>query len=298
MEITICTKILSMRTALVLIPLLLATLVSAAPTAVTLRPAANMYSKAGVDTDVVSQAIYGTRLEILEETAGWANVRTPDGYTGWMPAGDFRKLKESEPPYASSGRMVRVEALFANLYREPDVTTFAPVLVVPFETKLEVNAEPEDNGARWIRIALADGRLAWVQRGDVTLDDAPIPISALPALGKRFLGLPYLWGGTSTFGYDCSGFVQMLYRRAGVILPRDAQPQADWSGVVAVESKDLRPGDLLFFGSSPKKITHTGMYIGDGEFINATVHEHPVVRIDKLGEPSWTKLLVAARRLK
>ena len=287
-----------MRTALVLVPLLLAAITAASPTAVSLRPAANMYSKAGLDTDVVSQAIYGTRLEILEETTGWANVRTPDEYTGWMPESDFRKLKESEQPYASAGRVVRVEAMFANVYREPDVTTFAPVLVVPFETKLEVNAEPKDNGARWIRVALADGRLAWVQRGDVTLDDAPVSIDALPALGKRFLGLPYLWGGTSAFGYDCSGFVQMLYRRAGIILPRDAQPQADWSGVTAVERKDLRPGDLLFFGSSAKKITHTGLYIGNGEFINATTHEHPVVRIDKLGEPFWSKLLVAARRRK
>ena len=65
MEITICTKILGMRTALVFIPMLLTAMVSAAPTAVSLRPAANMYSKATIDTDVVSQAIYGTRLEIL-----------------------------------------------------------------------------------------------------------------------------------------------------------------------------------------------------------------------------------------
>ena len=70
------------------------------------------------------------------------------------------------------------------------------------------------------------------------------------ALSKTFLGLPYTWGGTSSYGYDCSGFTQMLERRRGVIMPRDAQPQADWSGVVPVERKDLQPGDLLYFGSS------------------------------------------------
>jgi cell wall-associated NlpC family hydrolase len=60
----------------------------------------------------------------------------------------------------------------------------------------------------------------------------------------------------------------------------------------------LRPGDLLYFGRSPEKITHTGMYIGHGQFINATTYQHPVVQISRLKEPRWTKLLVAARRLR
>ena len=90
----------------------------------------------------------------------------------------------------------------------------------------------------------------------------------------------------------------MLCRRRGYSLPRDAQPQADWNGVVPVERKDLQPGDLLYFGSSDKKITHTGIYIGEGKFINATTHETPMVRIDNLDEPYWTKLLVAMRRVK
>jgi hypothetical protein len=276
----------------------LAAIAAASPTAVVLKPVANMYSKPTEDTDVVSQAIYGTRIGILEEKTGWAKVQTPDEYTGWMRESAFRKLKDNEQPYAAAGRVARIESMFANLYREPDVTTYAPVLTVPFETKLEVTGEPKKDGARWLRVGLADGRLAWVQRGDVTLDDAPLPMEAMLGLSKRFLGLPYLWGGTSTYGYDCSGFVQMLYRRMGVILPRDAQPQADWSGVVPVERSALRPGDLLYFGSSDRQISHTGMYLGGGEFINATTHERPIIQIDKLDSPYWTKLLVAARRLK
>ena len=110
---------------------------------------------------------------------------------------------------------------------------------------------------------------------------------------KRFLGLPYTWGGTSSFGYDCSGFAQMLCRRRGVPMPRDAQPQADWSGVAPVERKDLKPGDLLYFGSSAKKITHTGVYLGDGKFIDATTWQTPMVRIDDLNDAHWSRLLVA-----
>jgi SH3-like domain-containing protein len=264
---------------------------------VVVMPVANMYSKPTLETDVVSQAIYGTPVGVLEEQAGWAKVRTPDDYTGWLPDGAFRKLGEGERAYASSGRVAMVESMFAHLYREPDVTTFAPVLTVPFETRLEITEEPKDN-SRWLRASLAGGKTAWVQRGDVTFDTAPLAVDAAIALAKRFLGLPYTWGGTSSYGYDCSGFAQMIYRRMGVLLPRDAGPQAEWSGFVPVKRSNLRPGDLLYFGPSEQHITHTGIYIGRGEFINATTHEHPVIRIDKLGEPHWAKLLVAARRLK
>jgi gamma-D-glutamyl-L-lysine dipeptidyl-peptidase len=118
------------------------------------------------------------------------------------------------------------------------------------------------------------------------------------ALSRKFLGLPYTWGGTSSFGYDCSGFAQMLERRRGVMMPRDAQPQAEWSGVKAVTRQELQPGDLLYFGSSEKRITHTGVYLGGGQFINATTYETPMVRIDNLDEPHWTRLLVAMRRVK
>ena len=266
--------------------------------AVVLDPVANMYSKPDALADVVSQAIYGTPVRILEEQEGWAKVETPDEYMGWIPLAAVRGPRDGEAGYAASGRVARVESLFANLYREPDVTRHEPLLTVPFETRLEVTAEPPEDGARWIRIGLVDGQLAWIARGDVSFDPPHLTLADLPAFSKRFLGLPYLWGGTSTYGYDCSGFVQMLYRRLGVLLPRDAQPQATWHGLAAVERKDLRPGDLLYFGSSDRHITHTGMYLGGGEFINATVHEHPVVRIDRLDDPFWDKLFVAARRLK
>ncbi len=266
--------------------------------AVVLDPVSNMYSKPDALADVVSQAIYGTPVRILEDQEGWAKVETPDEYMGWMPLAAVRGLRDGEAGYAASGRVAEVQSLFANLYREPDVTRHEPLLTVPFETRLEVTAEPPDDGARWIRVGLVDGELAWIARGDVVFDPPHLTPADLPAFSKRFLGLPYLWGGTSTYGYDCSGFVQMLYRRLGVLLPRDAQPQAAFKGFAPVERKDLRPGDLVYFGSSDRHITHTGMYLGGGEFISATVHEHPVVRIDRLDDPFWDKLFVAARRLK
>ena len=266
---------------------------AALPNAVVLRPVTNMYSRASEDADVVSQAIYGANVSVLEQKDGWAHIRTADDYTGWTPLTALLPGK----PYATSGRVGEVQSLFAHIYREANVTRHAPLLTVPFETRLEVVAEPADH-PRWLQVRLPDDRSGWLQAGDVDFDVKPLDVAGMLALSRRFLGLPYTWGGTSSFGYDCSGFAQMLCRRRGINLPRDAQPQADWSGARPVERADLAPGDLLYFGSSDKHITHTGVYLGDGKFIDATTHETPMVRIDDLNDPYWTKLLVAMRRLK
>ena len=90
----------------------------------------------------------------------------------------------------------------------------------------------------------------------------------------------------------------MLVRQRGIILPRDASLQVKWDGVEVVDRKDLQPGDLLYFGDSIHHVTHTGMYIGNGEFIHDTVHERPMVQISRLNDAPWTTLLVAARRVK
>lgn len=263
---------------------------------IVLQPAANVYSGPSEDTDVVSQAIYGSHVTLVEEREEWTRVSMPDDYAGWMRVSALKRVPETEKLYASSGRLAQVEALFANLYREPDVTKHQPLITVPFETRLEVIAEPEKQ-QRWLQVRLPDDRTAWLQRGDVVFDARPLNVKSTIRLARRFLGLPYLWGGTSSYGFDCSGYMQMLYRRRGVMLPRDAAPQAQWSGLRPVTRRKLRPGDLLYFGSSTEKVTHTGMYIGRGRFIHATTWQHPVVQVSRLKEPHWTKLLVGARRV-
>jgi cell wall-associated NlpC family hydrolase len=271
----------------------LALFAAAVPNAVVQQPVTNMYSHPSEDADVVSQAIYGANVAVLEQKEGWAHIRTGDEYLGWTPL----KALIVGPAYPSGGKTAEVQSLFAHIYREPSVTRHAPLLTVPFESRLEVTGDAKDD-TRWFQVRLADGRSGWVQAGDVSLAPKKMTIPEMLEFSKRFLGLPYTWGGTSSYGYDCSGFSQMLGRRRGLNMPRDAQPQADWSGVVAVDRKDLQPGDLLYFGNSDKKITHTGIYLGDGKFINATTYQTPMVRIDDLNEPRWTKLLVAARRVK
>lgn len=260
------------------------------------RPVANMHAHAAADSEVVSQALYGTGVLVLEKQGEWMHVRTADGYTGWVAAADMHA--QGAVTYASDGRSTHVIALSANIYEEPDVTRRAALLQLPWESIVEVADQPVPPDSRWLEIILVDGRSAWVQRGDVGMNATPLTIDESIVLAKRFIGVTYTWGGVSSFGFDCSGFTQMLVRRRGIEMPRDADLQASWSGVVPVERKDLVPGDLLFFGANIEKITHTGMYIGNGEFIHDTTHEHPGVQISRLDDMPWTKLLVAVRRVK
>lgn len=289
-------------------------------------PVANMYSHPTDQSDVVSQAIYGSDVTLVTALGEWCRVQTSDHYRGWVPSRQLR-LVQNGAGYATEGRMVRVDSLFANLYREPDVTRHKPVLTLPFETLLEAPDEkagpdkPDNNDAHegrqpkaakdaaqekaappspagWLQVRLPDKRGAWIQWSDVVADPKPLSIPESIELAKRFLGIPYLWGGTSSFGFDCSGFTQMLLRIRGVEMPRDADKQAAWPGLTAIERGDLQAGDLLFFGSSPREITHTGMYIGDGQFIHDTTNGHPVAQISRLDDQPWTRLLVASRRVK
>lgn len=278
--------------------LVAAMLAAASEVAVVIVPVANMYSKPSDEVDVVSQAICSSRVEVIEKQGAWARIRTPDQYLGWVPLSNLRILLPGERPYAATGRVAEVQSLVAHLYREPSVTKRRPLLTVPFETRLEVIAEPESENGRWIQVRLPDNRDAWIQRGDVAFSPPRLSVEEMIELAKRFLGLPYTWGGTSSFGYDCSGFTQMLCRRRGILMPRDAQPQCDWEGLRPVTPEELAPGDLLYFGSSSKKITHTGIYLGNGQFIHATTHEHPVIQISALSDPHWSRLLVAMRRPK
>jgi len=267
-------------------------------------PVANMYSKPSDKSDVVSQTIYGSNVTLLQARGEWSRIQTADKYKGWTPSRYVRIVLTGDG-YATAGPTVQVQSIFANVYSEPDVTKHKPVITVPFETKLEVAPVGVDSGKSskenhegWIQVKLPGQTKAWIQSGDVISDARPLSIPESIELAKRFLGIPYLWGGSSSFGFDCSGFTQMLVHERGITMPRDADQQAEWSGVTAVERKDLQAGDLLFFGSSAKEITHTGMYIGDGQFIHDTTNGHPVVQISRLDDEPWTKLLVACRRVK
>jgi cell wall-associated NlpC family hydrolase len=163
-----------------------------------------------------------------------------------------------------------------------------------------------DNRIAYIPVKSAVSYDKWVARPN---PDAEQIIN----VGKTLMGVPYLWGGTSIKGVDCSGFTKTCYYLNGIILPRDASQQAlagedvdvseNDSASIAKCLKNLKAGDLLFFGSRRKNagpiVTHTGIYMGNGEYI----HSSGQVRINSMipGAENYTDLvkksLVSARRM-
>ena len=268
--------------------------------AVVLGTAENMYSGASPDKDVVSQALLGQIVSVLETRDGFARIETPDRYAGWVPASAIFEYPDPKAPrYAARGTLAEVTSLMANVYRDPDVTKARPKALAPLGARLEVVRPAEDPQKRWVTVRLPSGEAAYVQSGDVRIVDAGAPRTRgseadLVATARRFSGVPYLWGGMSVHGLDCSGLTSRVYAVNGIDLPRDADMQFDDPRARAVERADLRPGDLVFFGQ--KKITHVGMYVGDGRFINATTHTRPDVHEESLDDPYWAALYRGARR--
>ena len=271
--------------------------------AVVVKSVENMFRSATEDTDVVSQALLGDNVKVLKKEKNaqgedWCQIETPDTYQGWVIASALRFLKPGEKPYASAGRIFVVSALLANTYREPDVTAHKPLKIAPISAALEIVGE---KGERWLEVALPCGHRAWVQKGDGDIREAPwtwprLPVADTVALSKRFLGINYLWGGTSPLGLDCSGFAQLIYKMSGVPILRDADIQMTKSGLAEVPKGQERAGDLIFFGGAIDRISHVGMMIDGEYFINATTYKTPCVRIDRLKEERWTKIYQAARR--
>ena len=118
----------------------------------------------------------------------------------------------------------------------------------------------------------------------------PGTVVAALSFAARQLGTPYLWGGTGVGGFDCSGLVQAAFAHAGVVLPRVAQDQYD-AGPLVPPGSPVEPGDLVFFGGGATSVDHVGIYVGEGEMIDAP-HTGAVVRFDDAG---WSDLVGATR---
>lgn len=233
---------------------------------------------------VVSEAFFSEEVTPLAEEGEWLQILTQiDNYQGWVPVSSVHKRTS---PFGKN-YCVQIKRCAAHLYHVPD-TIYGPVLTLPFESILELSSETPDTVGRWLSVIDPQGQKLYIQSGDVSTKRILINFSQLGTFSSQFLGIPYTWGGRCSFGYDCSGFIQMLYRQTGVFLPRDAREQI-LSPLLVPSSEPRRLGDLLFFGITERQIQHVGMCLGSETFIHATVAENqPYIRISSIACPEWS----------
>lgn len=273
---------------------------------------ANLRTRGAHSAEMATQATLGTPVDVLKKERGFFLIRTPDQYLSWVDSyGITQKTAEEMAEWHKAKKLVYLVD-YGHAYDSPDnKQTRVSDLVMGdiFRAGKKVGEKQE--------IIFPDGRTGFVSLQEVldfeqwVANRQPVADSII-AVAKTMMGVPYLWGGTSIKGVDCSGFTKTAYYMNGLILPRDASQQARAGVAVDVMSgedldvqkaiKNLKKGDLIFFSGSkttnPKKpVTHVALYLGDGEFIHAAGR----VRINSFDPKAWnydaqSETIVSARR--
>lgn len=225
---------------------------------------ANIRSEPKHSSELSTQALMGMPVKVLYRTGGWYRVQTPDKYLGFVESGVLAFVNE-----IPTERIVFSDEV-GFLYEEPSLHSrhiSDLVLGNLFELK-EVSGSFQ-------KVRLPDGREGFIPQNQVTSIENFVSESSkadLDFLASRFLGVPYLWGGTSFKGVDCSGFSKNVMLQKGIYLPRDASQQALVGEEIDTteDFEQLKKGDLLFFGRPPGKVTHVAIYLGNQRFIHSS----------------------------
>ncbi|WP_420641154.1 NlpC/P60 family protein [Candidatus Leptofilum sp.] len=234
-----------------------------------------LYNKPGFGSGLDSELKNGQMVELLRVEESWAYVRQPDGYLGWVYRPYLATNPETEPTHLVSDPV-------APLHLAPDA---AAPLVSRVLGGTAVTITEEQHG--WACLKLVGELAGWLPAHTLR----PLPLPTLPEAQLRqrlvadaysFTGVPYLWGGSSAYGIDCSGFAQIVHRLSGIQLPRDADMQFDNGRSV---EPPFQPGDLLFFASpnGHRRITHVGVSLGDWQLIHSS-RSHNGVYVDNVQE--------------
>ena len=213
-------------------------------------------------SELVSQLLFGETYFILDQTENWIKIKTQvDDYTGWISGNQFLSWDENEKDQ-------KLVTVFPYLKAINQITQ-TPIYILP--GSMLQQWEITENG---IQCAVNNTKFLLEAKPE---NFGEIPANEIGRLAVEFINSPYLWGGKTMWGIDCSGFSQLLFKLIGIQLPRDAYQQAKMGQQVDfVDESKL--GDLAFFDNEEGKITHVGMVIGPGEIIHASGK----VRIDIL----------------
>ena len=230
-----------------------------------------------------TQAVMGTPVRVIEQVNGWLLIQTPDGYLGYTPAGSVTTLTREEfKRWLDSPRVITLDN-YGFIYSEPSLDS-ATVSDLTAGCVLVWKEKEVRDG--FYRVETPDGRLGWIPQKSASewnewLDSRELTADNIISTARRFLGSPYVWGGTTSKGVDCSGLVSLTFRLNGYTILRDVS-QIQREGIDVDISQGygaFQPGDLLIFGiperpGTPARYRHVGIYIGDGLFIHSATSVH------------------------
>lgn len=238
---------------------------------------ASMRAEPAHSSELETQALMGMKVALGQQSGDWLRAVTPDGYEAWihrtavicLDSLAFERWNRSPKLMVRSLDRRYVVADTVNYQSEPIIDVVNGVVVAGVKST-----------GKFTEVELPDGRRGFIESDAVDMFDGnpveSIDVGRLLTVARSMMGSPYLWGGTSTLGVDCSGLVRVAFWDQGVMLPRNASQQALTGMAVDCNAESLQPGDLVFFAadSAGTRITHVGIYEGEGKLIHSsgTVH--------------------------
>src|SRR5690606_21453721 len=236
---------------------------------------ANLRSQPKHSAELSTQTTLGTPISVLKEDNGWYLIQTPDQYLSWVDAAGIALMDEQAVNRWSSSKKTVFTPMTGYVYGDKNEETIVSDVVAG---NILEQVQP---GSDYTEVKLPDGRAGFVKSQFLipyeewisTRNTSP---ANLIATAKSMMGSPYLWGGTSIKGTDCSGFTKTIFFLNGKIIPRDASQQILEGEEVDRDRNwdNLQVGDLLFFGvpataDSRERVVHVGMWIGNNSFIHS-----------------------------
>ncbi len=217
-------------------------------------------------SEQVSQILFGETFEILEKKGAWYKVLTSlDNYEGWIDIKLATEISEKTFKLINKSRKHITKDIVTILYKNKET---APILISAGSTIPSYNYKTK---------SFLIGENTYTVNTQISKYSSKDLRKSIISTAIQFLNSPYLWGGRTNFGIDCSGFSQIVYKINNINIPRDASQQVNTGNTVNI-IHDVKPGDLAFFDNVEGNIIHVGIFIDE----NRIIHASGKVRIDKI----------------